>query len=132
MAIMTLAYGVTYSDKVRPICLPSGYNKLGWPSNYDNEDALAAGFGLKEVNETWNRPHKNDNSSGVSPHLFKTMMKILPTDECDREFFKEDDAAKSAKVLLEDWQMAKAFTAQEWIGMILVVLHPTITKVEQF
>ena len=60
------------------------------------------------------------------------MMKILPTDECDREFFKEDDAAKSAKVLLEDWQMAKAFTAQEWIGKILVVLHPTITKGEQF
>ena len=60
VAILTLPSEIRYSNRVRLIYLPSSdVNDMGLPNNYDDEIVLAAGFGLHELNEIWNRPAQN-------------------------------------------------------------------------
>ena len=79
-AILTLAHPVTFTDKIRPLCLPADVSL-----SYAGETATAAGWG------------KTQTGSG-SPVLKKVQVNIISNDQCNQPssydlcaFGKQDD-----------------------------------------
>ena len=124
VAILTLSSEIRYSNRVRPICLPSSdVNDMGLPNNYDDEIVLAAGFGVHELNETWNRPAQNfdlscfgqkcptaknvSDTEGVTTALLKTEMRVISNAKCRDEW-------KSARIFLSDWKMGNSINKDLW------------------
>ena len=142
VAILTLATKVTYSDRIRPICLPSGGNETT-SASYENEIALAAGFGVHELNETWNVPVKNDDTScfgqkcpnlnatefsdtqGESPSLFKTEMEVMPTWRCAIRWQK-------VRIYLSDWGMGNSINEKLWISKYIKTVKFSLVGVSTY
>ena len=103
---------------------------MGLPNNYENEDALAAGFGVHELNETWNNPTKNEDkdclgqecpnipqfsdTEGHNKGLFKTKMTVISTAECAETW-------KSERIYLSKWGMGWGINENLWSSKFNVV-----------
>ena len=68
LAVLTLAHPVTFTDKVRPVCLPSDASL-----SFAGETATAAGWGLTDLN--------NQNLFGPDK-LKKVQVNVITGDQC--------------------------------------------------
>ena len=78
IAVLKLDSEVTFSYKIRPVCLPANAN-----NRHIGESAVAAGWGHTD-NPAYHHPTAKPGFINSSITLLETPVKILPNDECNK------------------------------------------------
>ena len=78
IAVVKLDSEVTFSYKIRPVCLPANAN-----NRHIGESAVAAGWGHTD-NPAYHHPTAKPGFINSSITLLETPVKILPNDECNK------------------------------------------------